>query len=80
RSAPLVSCAGRRGGLPGPARPPLHHPPPAGRARRGPDAARLARIFGETLPDTTGDERDDDPADRDRGDDWWRSQVPPHHS
>ncbi|WP_280499789.1 hypothetical protein, partial [Nocardia farcinica] len=19
-------------------------------------------------------------ADRDRGDDWWRSQVPPHHS
>jgi len=48
--------------------------------RRARDAARLARIFGETLPDTTRDERDDDPADRDRGDDWWRSQVPPHHS
>ncbi|WP_280496814.1 hypothetical protein, partial [Nocardia farcinica] len=63
-----------------PPRRPVSTPPPRGGAPGPPDAARLARIFGETLPDTTRDERDDDPADRDRGDDWWRSQVPPHHS
>ncbi|WP_040798431.1 hypothetical protein [Nocardia higoensis] len=48
--------------------------------RRAGDAARLARIFGDTLPDTTADERDDDPRERmESGDDWLRSQVPPHH-
>lgn len=48
--------------------------------RRAGDAARLARIFGDTLPDTTSDERDDDPRERsESGDDWLRSQVPPHH-
>lgn len=40
---------------------------------------RLARIFGDVLPDTTRDERDD-PETAERGsDDWLRSQVPPHH-
>ncbi|MEV0339637.1 hypothetical protein AB0H49_11460 [Nocardia sp. NPDC050713] len=39
----------------------------------------MARIFGDTLPDTTRDERGDDPDDRRSGDDWLRSQVPPHH-
>lgn len=49
--------------------------------RRAGDAARLARIFGDTLPDTTADERDTDPRDRAvTDDDWLRSQVPPHHS
>ncbi|MGV9611955.1 hypothetical protein [Nocardia xishanensis] len=48
-------------------------------ARRARDAARLARIFGETLPETTRDERGDDPDDRGSADDWLRSQVPPHH-
>jgi hypothetical protein len=46
---------------------------------------RMAEVFGDVLPDTTGDERDDegrdgrderDGGDRDR---WLRSQVPPHH-
>lgn len=41
--------------------------------------ARLAEVFGDVLPDTTQDERDTD-VRRDRdGDDWLRSQVPPHH-
>jgi hypothetical protein len=46
---------------------------------------RLAAVFGDALPDTTSDERDD-PAERrtgDRDEDptdaWLRSQVPPHH-
>jgi len=42
---------------------------------------RLAEVFGDTLPDTTDDERD--PAERagseDRGDTWLKEQVPPHH-
>ncbi|MEU5843548.1 hypothetical protein [Rhodococcus sp. NPDC047139] len=43
------------------------------------DRARLARIFGDVLPETTRDER----ADGDSGvgaDEWLRRQVPPHHS
>ncbi|MFC6014183.1 hypothetical protein [Nocardia lasii] len=46
--------------------------------RKAAEAARLARIFGDVLPETTGDERRDDA----RGaevDEWLRSQVPPHH-
>lgn len=53
---------------------------------------RLARIFGDALPDTTSDERDD--AERgatsgasadasggsaERREEWLRRQVPPHH-
>lgn len=40
--------------------------------------ARLARIFGDVLPETTDDERgssDGEPS----SDDWLKSQVPPHH-
>ena len=47
------------------------------RARR---RARLAAVFGEVLPETTADERDDDV--RRPGSDadaWLREQVPPHH-
>ena len=48
---------------------------------------RLAEVFGEVLPDVTGDERDVEAAGRATGDDaadsatdrWLRSQVPPHH-
>ena len=43
---------------------------------------RLAEIFGDVLPETTSDERDDDPSRgprEDAGDAWLRSQVPPHH-
>ncbi|MEV0297249.1 hypothetical protein [Nocardia sp. NPDC050710] len=48
-------------------------------ARRARDAARLARIFGDTLPETTADERDPDSGADSGSDDWLRSQVPPHH-
>lgn len=41
--------------------------------------ARLARVFGDVLPDTTRDERDDDARGKPDGDEWLRSQVPPHH-
>lgn len=42
---------------------------------------RLAEVFGDALPETTGDERDDEtPRERgDAGDAWLRAQVPPHH-
>lgn len=43
---------------------------------------RLAEIFGDVLPDTTRDERDDDrprPKDADPSEEWLKSQVPPHH-
>ncbi|MFB7722222.1 MULTISPECIES: hypothetical protein [unclassified Nocardia] len=43
------------------------------------DAAKLAAIFGETLPATTSDERTPEPDSNRSGDDWLRSQVPPHH-
>ncbi|TCK00019.1 hypothetical protein [Nocardia alba] len=46
--------------------------------RKAAEAARLAKIFGDVLPETTGDER----GERSGGsgtDDWLRSQVPPHH-
>ncbi|WP_166391020.1 hypothetical protein [Nocardioides ochotonae] len=40
---------------------------------------RLAEVFGETLPETTRDEREPEPG-QDRGNDaWLRAQVPPHH-
>nr|WP_309234747.1 hypothetical protein [Nocardia sp. XZ_19_385] len=47
--------------------------------RRARDAARLAEIFGDALPDTTRDERGDDSEAPSSSDDWLRSQVPPHH-
>lgn len=42
---------------------------------------RLADVFGDGLPDTTSDERDDDSGGkRESGTDaWLRAQVPPHH-
>jgi hypothetical protein len=41
---------------------------------------RLAEVFGDVLPETTSDERDDTPARRESAsDEWLRQQVPPHH-
>ena len=41
---------------------------------------RLAEVFGEALPETTKDERDDAaPATESQSDRWLREQVPPHH-
>ena len=42
---------------------------------------RLAEVFGDVLPDTTRDERDEDHPDRRESgtDAWLRAQVPPHH-
>ena len=43
---------------------------------------RRARIFGDVLPETTGDDRADAlerDADGAGNDDWLRRQVPPHH-
>ncbi|MBF6172652.1 hypothetical protein [Nocardia blacklockiae] len=53
--------------------------PTRGRVRSESDAARLARIFGETLPQTSSDERSPDGERPGAADDWLRSQVPPHH-
>ena len=43
---------------------------------------RRARVFGDVLPDTTGDERGDGWSEREPAegsDEWFRRQVPPHH-
>lgn len=40
---------------------------------------RRAEIFGDVLPDTTRDERDDTPRRESDSDRWLREQVPPHH-
>ncbi|HYH74274.1 MAG TPA: hypothetical protein VD764_13740 [Nocardioides sp.] len=37
---------------------------------------RLAAAFGEGVPEQTSDDRD---PREDKGDDWYREQVPPHH-
>jgi len=40
---------------------------------------RLAEIFGDALPETTADERDESDAAASSNDQWLKSQVPPHH-
>ncbi|WP_425295920.1 hypothetical protein [Nocardia cyriacigeorgica] len=65
-------------GPPAPEAEPPPPPPPRPPRGRAP-AARLARIFGEVLPETTGDERGEDRDTPSSTDDWLRSQVPPHH-
>jgi len=42
---------------------------------------RLAEIFGDVLPETTRDERDERRPTRgaDPGEEWLKRQVPPHH-
>ena len=45
---------------------------------------RIAAVFGDVLPETTSDERDDASAAKNDGgesatDRWLKAQVPPHH-
>jgi hypothetical protein len=41
---------------------------------------RLAAVFGDVLPDTTSDEREQGaPSDGDPSEEWLKAQVPPHH-
>ena len=41
---------------------------------------RLAEVFGDVLPETTSDERDQPSSSPEPGTDrWLREQVPPHH-
>ncbi|WP_166462971.1 hypothetical protein [Amycolatopsis acidicola] len=47
--------------------------PPRKRTRRDLDA-----VFGEVLPETTSDERDDDTRAQDN-DSWYHENRPPHH-
>jgi hypothetical protein len=55
---------------------PENQPAESAEARR----RRIAAVFGDVLPDTTGDERDPEGTeDRGDGDTWLRAQVPPHH-
>lgn len=50
--------------------------------RMGERARRIATVFGDDLPEQTGDERpeeDASDADASRSDAWLARQVPPHH-
>jgi hypothetical protein len=63
-----------------PADPPADPPAESAWQRR----RRLTAVFGDVLPDTTADERDNEQSttladEEDLGDRWLRSQVPPHH-
>ena len=41
---------------------------------------KLADVFGDVLPETTSDEREqDDDREESEQDTWYRDQVPPHH-
>jgi hypothetical protein len=42
---------------------------------------RLAEVFGDSVPETTSDERDpaEESSRESTGDVWLREQVPPHH-
>ena len=41
---------------------------------------RRARVFGDSLPETTSDEREPGAPERETSADrWLREQVPPHH-
>jgi hypothetical protein len=40
---------------------------------------RIDEVFGDVLPDTTSDEREDPGAGGEASDRWLREQVPPHH-
>jgi hypothetical protein len=44
-------------------------------------ARRRARVFGDVLPETTSDDRDEqgDSVPSRSADEWLRRQVPPHH-
>jgi hypothetical protein len=52
-------------------------PPTA--AERAARRRRLEEVFGETLPEQTGDDVDEPGSRSDSADDWLRRQVPPHH-
>lgn len=41
--------------------------------------ARLARIFGDVLPESTSDDRDEPASGESGSDAWLKAQVPPHH-
>ena len=43
------------------------------------ERARLDRIFGDVLPETTSDERARGKTGREDSDAWLRQNVPPHH-
>jgi hypothetical protein len=40
---------------------------------------RLAAVFGDGVPEQTGDDADAREDKAGKGDDWYRDQVPPHH-
>lgn len=47
--------------------------------RTAAELALLARVFGDTLPSTTKDERTPEPSSGTSSDEWLRAQKPPHH-
>ena len=40
---------------------------------------RLAEVFGEVLPDQTGDDATEPETQPDGAEEWLKRQVPPHH-
>ncbi|MBY4212827.1 hypothetical protein HQO42_14645 [Rhodococcus fascians] len=58
---------------------PIENRPDDEASRARAERARLARIFGDVLPETTGDERADGPDADSLSVDWLKQQRPPHY-
>jgi hypothetical protein len=58
---------------------PIENRPDDEASRARAERARLARIFGDVLPETTGDERADGPDGDSLSVDWLKQQRPPHY-
>jgi hypothetical protein len=54
-------------------------PPPSEALSEAERLRRRADVFGEVLPDRTGDERGDEEPEAIETEVWLRRQVPPHH-
>ncbi|MBW4779098.1 hypothetical protein KZO37_06955 [Rhodococcus fascians] len=58
---------------------PIENRPDDEASRARAERARLARIFGDVLPETTGDDRADGPESDSLSADWLKLQRPPHY-
>lgn len=61
-----------------PAPEPPSSAPPDGPEPEWKRRRRLARVFGDVLPESTGDDRDESNGSG-YSERWWREQMPPHH-
>lgn len=57
----------------------MSRPEPLTSEQRAARRRRLAEVFGDVLPEQTSDDVAEPESTTDRGEEWLRRQVPPHH-